>query len=104
MYIPDQLPDARLFVTAFKGALSCRRVDSGFIVKAIQITACFLEVANPFLWLGDHHVAVEGAATVGGGGCGDVGADCGDDWGAPCYVGDEVAVHYIDCMNEGKWC
>lgn len=47
-------------------------------------------------YLGDHHVAVEGALSVGFGGPVDVRTDLGDDWGAEGDVGHEVAVHDVD--------
>jgi len=50
-------------------------------MKTIHVAPCLLEIGDPARGLGDHHVAVEGAAAEAGGGAGDVGADGGDDGG-----------------------
>lgn len=61
-------------------------------MEAVQVTASVLKLLDPAFGLGDHHVAVEGAAAVGGGRRGNMRADLGDDRCAKGYVGDEVAV------------
>ena len=47
-------------------------------------------------YLSDHHVAVEGALSVGLGGLLDVWANLGDDGCSKGDVGDKVAVHNVD--------
>lgn len=64
-------------------------------MKAIQITAGLLEVADPPLGLRDHHVAIESATAMRSGRTVDVGADLRDDWGAEGHVRNKMAVHDV---------
>lgn len=64
-------------------------------MEAVEIAAGVLEVADPPLGLGNHHVAVKGAAAMSDSRTLDVGADLGDDRGAKGHVWDEVAVHDV---------
>lgn len=87
-------------------------------MEAVQVAAGFLEILGPFLrllepvsliclirsrpivpcpgsYLGDHHVAVEGALSIGLGWPLNVRADLGDDGSAKGDVRNEVAVHDV---------
>lgn len=70
----------------------CIGGKGSLVVETVQVTAGILEILDPAFWLGNHHVAVEGASAVGGGGLLDVGTDLCDDGGAKGDVGDKVAV------------
>lgn len=89
--VPDQLLGARLAVRRLLGALGGAG-EGGLVVEAVQVAAGGLELLYPLLGLGDHHVAVKGAAAVGLGRLVDVFPDLGDDGGTKGDVGYEVAV------------
>ena len=81
MDVLDESLGTGLLVRGSGGLFSVGRVDSGFVVEAVEVTASILELLDPFLgllafvsilflaecrkmgsdWtdLGDHHVAVE---------------------------------------------
>lgn len=65
-------------------------------METVEVTACFLELLDPFLGLRDHHMAIECAFPVLLLGFVDMTSNLGDDWGAEGDVGHEVPVHYID--------
>jgi hypothetical protein len=119
----DELFRVCLLVTCGFGRFGSGGIDGGFVVKAVQVASSFLEVLDPFLrllepvspniliqshvfprailrvptvpYLSDHHVAVEGALSVGLGGLLDMWADLGDDRCSKGDVGDKVTVHDI---------
>jgi len=95
MDIPDQRLGVCLLVGFLLRALG-RAGKGSFIVEAIKIGARVLEFLDPFLGLGDHHVAVEGSASVVRGGLVDVFPYLGDNWGAECDIGNEMAIHDIN--------
>jgi len=121
----DELFRAGLLVAGGFGRLGVGGVDGSFVVEAVQVAAGLLELLDPFLrllepvsrclpfvspsssssyrnrllsspYLGDHHVAVEGAFSVGFSGPVDVRADLGDNGSAKGDVGHKVAVHDVD--------
>ena len=89
--VADELLWAGLCVRVALGALGCRG-EGGLVVEAVEVAAGLLELLDPLLWLGDHHVAVEGAAAVLGARGLDVLADLGHDGRAEGDVGHEMAV------------
>lgn len=89
--VPNQRLGVGLLV-AMAGRALCVRGEGSLIVEAIEVTAGIFEVLDPAFWLGNHHVAVEGASAVGGGGFLNVGPDLGHDWGAKGDIGDEMAI------------
>lgn len=91
MNVPNQRLGVGLLV-AMAGRALCVRGEGSLIVEAIEVTTGIFEVFDPSFWLGNHHVAVEGASAVGGGGFLDVGPDLGYDWRAKGDVGDEMAI------------
>lgn len=91
MDILDQRLGVRLLVAVAGGAL-CICGEGSLVMEAVQVTAGILKVLDPSFRLGNHHVAVEGASTVGGGGLLDVGSDLGYDGGPEGDVGDEVTI------------
>lgn len=91
MNVPDQRLGVR-FLVAVAGRALCIRGEGGLVVEAVEVTAGIFEVLDPSFRFGNHHVAVEGASAVGGGGLLDMGPDLGDDWGAKGDVGDEMAI------------
>lgn len=118
MDVFDEFLGAGLLVGSSGGFFGGGRVDSGFVVEAVEITTSVLELLDPFLgllalvsilfpegvlggsweWadLGDHHMAVKGALAKGLGGPVDVRTDHCDNGSAECHVGDKVAVHNVD--------
>jgi hypothetical protein len=118
----DELFRVRLLVACAFGGFGSGGIDGGFVVEAVQVASGFLEVLDPFLrllepvsrtfsishassltvlsvpaipYLSDHHVAVEGALSVGLGGLLHVWADLGNDRCSEGDVGNEVAVHDV---------
>lgn len=121
----DELFRAGLLVAGGFGRLGVGGIDGSLVVEAVQVAAGLLELLDPFFgywspsvdvyllvfpssspssrnqhlsnpYLGDHHVAVEGAFSIGFSGPVDVRADLGDDRGAKGDVGHKVAVHDVD--------
>lgn len=93
----DQLLWACLAVNVFLGTGGGRARDGGFVVKAVEVAPRLLKLLDPFLRLGDHHMAVERAFAKRSGRRLHVGADLGDHRGAKGQVGDEVTVHNVHC-------
>ena len=91
MNIPDQRLGVCLLVGFVLRALG-RAGKGSFIMEAIQIGTRVLEFLDPFLGLGDHHVAVEGSASVVCGGLVDMFPYLGDNWGAERDIGNEMTV------------
>jgi hypothetical protein len=122
----DELFRVGLLVAGGLGRLGSCGIDGGLVVEAVQVAAGFLEILDPFFrllepvsrcvlcrdpvvsarvfihsslsnpYLGDHHMAVESALSVGFSGPVDVRADLGDDGSAKGDVGHKVAVHDVD--------
>lgn len=91
MDIPNQVLGVRLLVALARGRVGVGG-EGSLVVEAVQIAAGVLELFDPTFRLGNHHVAVKGAASMRGGGLLDVRADLGDDGGTEGDVGNEVAV------------
>ena len=122
MDVLDKLFRAGLLVAGGFGRLGSSGIDCSLVVEAVQVAASLLKVLDPLLrllepvsraflvrtpvsdastflsspYLGDHHVAVEGALSVGFSGPLDVRTDLSDDGSAEGNVGHEVAVHDVD--------
>lgn len=114
--IADEVAGVRLRVGGVGGGLGGLggAREGRLVVETVQVAAGLLELLDPLLGLfvffplgsagcggkkknppthlGDHHVAVKGAAAVPGGGLIDVFPDLGDDGGAEGDVRYEVAV------------
>ena len=96
------------------------RVDSCFIVEAVEITSSFLEIPDPFMWLmnrcvsfriprqpqdnigtiqshlRNHHMAVKGSLAMGLSWPADMRADLGDNRSSKGDVGDKMAIHDVN--------
>lgn len=118
MDVLDEVLGTRLLVRGSRGLFGGGRIDGGFVVKAVEVTASILELLDPFLgllafvsmifldecrkmgsdWtdLSDHHVAVEGTLAKGLGGSVDVRTDHCDNGSAKGHVGYKVTVHNVD--------
>lgn len=89
--IPDQLLGAGALLRRLLGALGGAG-EGRLVVEAVQVAAGLLELLDPFLGLGDHHVAVKGAAPVVLSRLVNVAADLGHHGGTKGDVGHKVAV------------
>lgn len=87
----DQLLGVGLLVARALGALGVAR-EGGLVVEAVEVAAGALELLDPLLGLGDHHVAVKGAPAVALGRLVDVLSDLGHDRRAKGEVRHKVAV------------
>jgi hypothetical protein len=113
----DEILGAGLLVRGSGGFFGVGRVDGGFVVETVKVTASILELLDPFLGLlalvsilcldrvlvggrevtdlSDHHVAVESTFAKGLSRLFDVRTDHCDNGSAKGHVGDKMAVHDI---------
>ena len=92
----DQLLGRCFLVRACRGFFGSSGRYSSFVVEAVQIAPCLLELTDPFLRLCNHHMTIKCPLSVCGSRAVDVATDLGDNRCTECHVRHEVAVHDVD--------